>query len=90
MEVTKFVASKDQVSADVMGESVILDTRTGFYYGLNPVGARVWDIIQNPMTLDEICNILISEYDVSRDICEHEVQSLLQRLKDAGLIENSK
>jgi hypothetical protein len=40
------VAAKDQVSCDLAGEAVILNLKSGIYYGLNPVAARVWSLIQ--------------------------------------------
>jgi hypothetical protein len=42
------VATKDQVSSDLGGEVAILDLKAGVYYGLDTVGARIWNLIQEP------------------------------------------
>ena len=42
------VATKDQVSCDLAGEAAILNIKSGVYYGLDPVGARIWTLMQEP------------------------------------------
>jgi hypothetical protein len=81
------VASREQVSCDLSGESVILDLRAGIYYGLNEVGARIWSLIQDPRPLSEICGALLSEYDVDAARCESDLVAILRSLKAAGLVE---
>jgi hypothetical protein len=81
------VAAKDQVSSDLGGEVAILDLQAGTYYGLDNVGARVWSLIQEPRTVVEIRDIIVSEYEVEPDRCERDLIALLQRLADKRLIE---
>jgi Coenzyme PQQ synthesis protein D (PqqD) len=79
--------SKDQVSSDLgEGEVAILNLRDGTYYGLDAVGVRIWNLIQEPKTIGEIRNVLVSEYDVEPARCERELLALLQRLADEGLV----
>ena len=65
------VAAGDQVSSDLQGEVAILDLKAGVYYGLDAVGARIWNLLQKPTTVNEIRDILLEEYDVEVDRCEH-------------------
>jgi len=81
------VAVKDQVSADLAGEAAILNLKSGVYYGLNPVGARIWNLIQEPRGVNEIRDVLLSEYEVKADRCERDLIELLQKLADESLIE---
>jgi hypothetical protein len=81
------VAAKDQVSSDLGGEVAILDLKAGVYYGLDAVGARIWSLIQEPRTVNEIRNILLEEYEVEPERCERDLLVLLQRLANEGLIE---
>jgi hypothetical protein len=81
-------AAKDQVSSNLGGEVAILQISAGMYYGLDGVGARIWDLIQEkPRTVREIREVLVSEYEVEPDRCESDLIVLLQRLADEGLIE---
>ncbi|MGB3557308.1 MAG: PqqD family protein, partial [Geitlerinemataceae cyanobacterium] len=79
----------DQVSSSVAGEAVILNLKTGTYHSLNPVGARIWQLIQEPKTVREILDTLCTEYDVDLNVCEQDLQELLTKLEVAQLIETN-
>ena len=81
------VAAKDQVSCDLAGEAAILNLQAGVYYGLDAVGARVWHLLQEPRTVQDIRDTILMEYEVERDRCERDLLALLQDLAAAGLIE---
>jgi hypothetical protein len=59
LEGAKIVASQEQVSCKLDREAAILNLRNGAYNGLDPVGARIWNLLQQPRTLDELRDILI-------------------------------
>ena len=81
------VTAKEQLWCDLAGEAAILNLQNGVYYGLDPVGARIWNLIQTPRTVDEVREALLYEYDVDTDRCERDLLSLLQALAAEGLIE---
>jgi hypothetical protein len=81
------IAAKDQVSSDLGGEVAILHLEDGMYYGLNAVGARIWSLVQEPRTVEELQDILVSKYEVEPDRCKSDLIALLQELADEGLIE---
>jgi len=84
---TIVVASRDQVSSDLGEEVAILDLKLGVYYGLDEVGARVWELIQEPRVVSDVRDVLIEEYDVAPERCERDLFALLERLAEEGLIE---
>lgn len=81
------VAAKSQVSCDLAGEAAILDFKSGIYYGLNSVGAWIWDLIQRPRPMDEVRQALLDRYRVEPSQCEQDLLELLEELRAAGLIE---
>jgi hypothetical protein len=81
------VAAKDQVSSDLGGEVAILDLKAGMYYGLDEVGAHIWELVQKPTVVSEIQVMIIEQYDVETMRAERDVLAFLQRLADEGLIE---
>jgi hypothetical protein len=81
------VASNDQVSSDLAGEVVMLSLKNGTYYGLDEVGARIWDLIQQPQSVGAVRDIILDEYAVEPERCERDMLALLSDLEDAGLIE---
>jgi hypothetical protein len=79
--------SKDQVSCDLEGEAAILNLKNSVYYGLDPIGARVWQLIQEPTSLAQIRDALRSEYDVDASQLEADIRDLVEQLAEHGLIE---
>jgi hypothetical protein len=87
LEESTIVVSSQQVSGDLLdGEVAILNLPDGVYYGLNDVGGRVWDLIQQPKTVHELKEILLQEYEVDSEKCSRELMDLLQDLAKYGLI----
>ena len=74
-------------AADVGDEVVILALNAGEYYSLAAVGARIWEVIHEPRTVQEVVGRLLSEYDVDPERCERDLLALLQQLADVGLVE---
>lgn len=77
----------EQIASELGGEAVILNLATGMYYGLNEVGARVWELIQQPCPFDSIFHTLLEEYDVDPDLCKQDLTKILVEMKEAHLIE---
>jgi hypothetical protein len=82
-----FQPTAGQVYADLAGELAILDSKTGIYYGLDPVGARIWSLILEFKILSEIRAILLEEYEVDPVMLEGDMSHLLADLFAKGLIE---
>ena len=80
------VAVKDQISADLDGERVILLLSKGIYYGLDAVGVRVWELLQVPRKVGRIRDRLVEEYEVQPEQCEKDLFRLLERLVSEKLI----
>lgn len=74
------------MAREVGGETVILDLDSGTYYGLDPVGARIWQLIAKGQTLTQVCEVMLSEYDVTREDIERDVLTLAQTLLEKQLV----
>jgi len=53
------------------------------------VGSFIWKLIQDPISVKEIKEAILKEYDVDEETCENDLQELLGDLLDKGLIELS-
>ncbi len=81
------VRVRDGVIAKMVGsEMVLLDYERGIYYGLNPVGARVWQLVAEGEAIDRIIEQLAGEYDVGRETLAADVATLLRELEAKELI----
>lgn len=81
------VASRNQVSCDLKGEAAVLNLKNSVYYGLESVGAFVWNLVQRPRSVAELRDALLQEYDVEPGRCESDLLALLEKLLAEGLIE---
>ena len=82
----RFTVSPRVLCQEVAGEAVLLDLETEKYFGLNTVGLRVWQLLQRSGDPGEIFRTLASEYSVDPDTLAADLQDLLQRLRQAGLV----
>jgi len=83
---TLFRRKPDMISANLGAELAVLDLARGSYLGFNPTASHVWRLLQDPLTLEQICGAMIAEFEVEPALCGAEIQSLLNKLLAAGLI----
>jgi len=82
----RFIRCSDTLTADVGGEIVALNVDRGQCYGLNEVASRVWDLLAQPRSLDDLCAALAEDYDVDAATCAQEVGKLIAGLQAEGLV----
>jgi hypothetical protein len=70
----------DWLAAKVGDERVMMSAAQGNYIGLSAVGARIWELIETPHTVESLCAALVAEYDVDPATCRAEVDSFLATL----------
>jgi hypothetical protein len=80
------VVSTRQLSTTLGDEVVILGLDDEVYYGLDGAGARVWTLLETPRSLTEIVNVLLQEFDVTRERLTSDLRRLLETLNERGLL----
>jgi hypothetical protein len=86
---TRVMAVKNQVSSFLGQEAVILHLGKGEYYGLNEVGAVIWELLQKPTSAAKIAGEITRRFEVTQRQSMSDVLQLLNRLQEAKLIEIS-
>lgn len=71
------------------GEVVLLHMPSEVYYGLDPVGARVWQLLGEGAAVDAVVGELMAKFEVGEERLRSDVTSLVSSLLDAGLVEVS-
>ncbi|WNO09096.1 lasso peptide biosynthesis PqqD family chaperone [Teredinibacter sp. KSP-S5-2] len=74
------------VEANIDGETVMMSIENGNYYGLNTIGSKIWEHIDTPLSVAELCDRLTEEYDVSLSQCQSEVIAFLNSLNEQSII----
>ena len=78
--------SSEILTQEVGGETVILDLKTESYFGLDEIGTRIWQLLQEQKDIQTITATMLNEYDVKEEQLEKDIQNLLTKLNKAGII----
>lgn len=77
--------SKDVVYEKVGGDTVLLHLGTGTYFGLDPIGSRMWELLAESGNPQAVLDHMQEEYDVSSDALRQDLDRLLNELADKTL-----
>jgi len=78
--------SPDAVESAVGEETVILHLVNGTYYGLDPVGTRIWALLKDGVATPDICRRLADEYGVDLSTIEADARKFLGDLEAQGIL----
>jgi len=78
--------SSEAFAAPLDDTVLLLNAETGRYHGLNPVAARIWDLLAEPITQDALITRLLAEFEVSPEECGDQVSTFLGDLRERGLL----
>ena len=73
-------------ACELGGEAVLLDTDSGTYYGLNPVGTVIWRLLQQPRSIGELCDLVAAEFAVTAEQCKGDVLRFVTVLHEHRLV----
>ena len=77
--------SDDAIFREMDGEAVILNLESGTYFGLDPVGTRVWQLMEEHGRLRTVFDLMRQEYDVEPDLLERDLLRLVGQFAEKGL-----
>ncbi len=82
----KYKRNQETISGRLHDQMVMMDVDKGEYFALNPIATRIWDLLEQPRTSEEICNLLLQEFEVDASRCKLEVQNHLGEMLALQLI----
>lgn len=78
--------NSEMVASKMDGEIVMMSIDNGEYYGLDPVGSRIWELIEKPTLVNALIDNLLGEFEVSREQCEEDTFAFLNQLLEKKLL----
>jgi hypothetical protein len=79
--------SEDIVASDIDDEKVMMSVEKGQYFNLDPVGSRVWELLEKPIKVSALIDTLLLKYDVDRETCQRDVLAFLEELHKDGMVQ---
>ncbi len=83
----KVRVSTDVLLQEIEGESVLLDLNSEFYFGLNKVGTRIWQLLSEETSVENVLTKLKGEYGVDEQLLAKDLSNILNALSENGLVE---
>ncbi|MFN3990814.1 MAG: PqqD family protein [Erythrobacter sp.] len=83
---TRWRISDQAIANAVADETVILHLGSGTYFGLDAIGARLWDAIVAGTPVSDVVEAVLATYDVDRATVERDMRELLASLAENDLI----
>ena len=76
----------ERPATDLEDEYVFIDTERGEYQLLKGTALHIWELLEKPRSVDQLCSEIMDEFDISKEQCVEDVFPFLQELEEIGLI----
>lgn len=83
----RYVRTSEALTSPIENELVMFDADAGKYYGFNEVATAIWNELEKPLTVDELCENLLETFEVEPEECRNDVVAFLKELIDKNLVE---
>jgi hypothetical protein len=83
---SRVVQAPELLSSQIDQQTALLDIERSKYFGFNKVGSRIWQLMEQPVIIETICQTLIREFDVEDGKCRAEVMAFCSKLAADKLI----
>ena len=82
----KYERNAKTISGRLHDEMVMMDMEQGKYFSLNQTATAIWELLEKPLTLEELCDKLTGEYDIDQEQCIEDIKEYLEEMSRLGLI----
>ena len=85
-DTSTIVRAQKLLATDLDEETILMSIEQGAYYGMEQTARRIWELVETPRTVADLCRQLAEEYDVEPEVCRKDVLAFLEELSSEGLI----
>ena len=83
----RLLRADDVVATDMDGETVMMDVQKGSYFALSGSGTRIWELLEQPRSINDVIAALSEEFDTAgAEDVEGVVTDFVAKLLDKGLV----
>jgi hypothetical protein len=83
---TTVVRADDLLATDLDGETILMSIEQSAYYGMEKTARRIWELVEKPIKVADLCLQLAEEYRVEPEVCEQDIITFLEELFKENLV----
>ncbi len=83
---TVYVRRQSIAVRDMDGAAVLVDEKKHLYFAVNRVGARIWNLLEEPKSMESIVGVLAREFAIGDDECRSQTEQFLRQLAVRELV----
>ena len=88
IKLNTIIKQRDDILVQNLDEDVVMaNIDNGHYYGVDKSSRRIWELLENPLSVADLCTQVLEEYNVDRETCEKDVLTFVNELAKEGLIQ---
>ncbi|MBD9415033.1 lasso peptide biosynthesis PqqD family chaperone [Pseudomonas sp. PDM16] len=76
----------DLVAADMNGDIVMMSIERGAYFGISGVGTRIWELLEQPASVEALVRAIHAEYEVDEPTCQRDMLVFVRELVKHGVV----
>lgn len=78
--------TSDISARTIGGETIVLDLPSSQYFAITGIGSRVFELLTEEQTLDDLVAAILAEYEVDEAVARRDVEAFVDRLRQAQLL----
>jgi hypothetical protein len=78
--------NEDVFAGQIDDEMVMVSIQSGNYFVLNLTARRIWELLETPLSIADVCDKLVQEYAVDPQTCRAEVVQFVEKLQENQII----
>jgi hypothetical protein len=79
--------SGDVILQELDGEAILLDMQSEIFFGLDPVGTDIWQLLKTHGHVKTVARILAENYQAGEDDLAEKLLDFIDKLRAKGLVE---
>ena len=84
---TKTVQRNQEMLTSNIGEEIVMmSIENSAYYGLDPIGSNIWEMLAEPIRVSDLCAQLMQRYEVNEQDCQRDVLNFLNQMRNEDLL----